>query len=572
MDTGIFHPMDTSLPLPQQMNNPFSYEPHPLCREAVERLCRSDFFEALRPLTEEGKMFGVLLVENEQGELGYLAAYSGQIAGRSDWQGFVPAVFDYLQPDGYFKHHEAVITSINHEIQQLENSMEWKEINDRRKSCECRHNDEIAAFKQQMELAKAERDRQRQDTTADTDALIRESQFMKAELRRMKKRMAEELKVFNEQISTYRQRVEGLKHERQQRSDELQRWLFSRFRMLNGKGEECDLLDIFADTVFKTPPAGAGECCEPKLLQYAFAHGLRPLNIAMFWYGASPRTEVRHHLHYYPACNGKCKPILTWMLDGMVTLDAPIHHTDETALSVCYEDDCLIVVNKPSGLLSVPGKGNESSVYSILRERSPQQGELYMVHRLDQDTSGLLVVAKTQQAYHHLQRQFLDRTVEKRYLALLSHPTSQELLQHPKGVIRLPLAADPLNRPYQRVDSERGKEAVTEYRLLDNGLIELIPHTGRTHQLRVHCAHRDGLDNPILGDCLYGDGTPAPRLCLHAAFLSFTHPLTGKRMVLKNHEKCENWLKGLCVRTTFRTFAEEMGKGVEQMRNLNKIK
>ena len=323
--------------------------------------------------------------------------------------------------------------------------------------------------------------------------------------------------------------IAALKRERKERSDALQRWLFNQFVMLNAQGEGRTLTDIFAATPQRVPPAGTGECCAPKLLQYAFAHQLKPLCMAEFWQGASPKMEVRHHGQYYSACRGKCKPVLEWMLEGGGRTDLPnlqiSLHLPLSTLHPIYEDDALIVVDKPAGLLSVPGKTDEESVESLLRQ---QYGEVFMVHRLDQDTSGLMVIAKSREAHRHLQRQFLShaRAINKLYIALLDGVVDG------CGRISLPLRPDVDDRPRQMVDYEHGKAALTDYEVLghEDGFtrVALTPHTGRTHQLRVHCAHAEGLGTPIVGDRLYGK--PAERLLLHAAKLSFTHPSSGERM------------------------------------------
>ena len=318
-----------------------------------------------------------------------------------------------------------------------------------------------------------------------------------------------------------------------QMSQELQLWLFHQYRMLNAKGETKDLVDIWQDyhcsprirNRYPLPPGGTGDCCAPKLLQYAFSHGLRPVCMAEFWWGPSPKSEIRHHGQFYPACRGKCKPILTWMLQGL-DVDPNPEETGASHLTieVIYQDTTLAVINKPSGLLSVPGRTEDYSVATIAMERWP--GSL-PVHRLDMGTSGLMVIAKTKEAYVSLQEQFVRRTVKKRYIALV-----EGIVKEPKGRITLPLIFDPMNRPRQMVDYQRGKSAVTEYEVLDardgRTLLALYPHTGRTHQLRMHCAHPDGLGSPIVGDELYGH--KAERLCLHCDQIEFAHPVTGERM------------------------------------------
>ena len=596
----IFHPFHhTSENVPARMNNPLDYEPHPLCiqacREVQEMLARrEDWQEEIA----RGKMFGVLIVENvktdtdvpkwgypaadnEAPKWGYLAAYSGQIGGRSDWEGFVPAVFDYLQPDGYFKTHEAEISRINQSISHLEKDERMKEARTLIRQLQEERKRTIAAYQEKIKEAKAKRDSRREAgnlSEAEEAEMIRESQFMKAELRRLKKSLSEKTALETE-FEDYQENILRLKQLRKQLSDALQQWLFSQFRMLNQEGESKDLLEIFRDEALKeypqaaiatsriaalkmVPPAGSGECCEPKLLQYAYLHGYKPLQMAMFWWGESPKEEIRHHLQFYPACNGKCKPILHWMLP-----DSVFHSkiAEKQALETLYEDDQLAVIYKPSGLLSVPGKdSSQPSVYSIMRKKYPAATSPLIVHLLDMATSGLMIIAKTEFAYHRLQKEFLNHQVQKKYIAIIGckdpeacdkiweeakkeeQEEAKKEEQKEQGAssstagkqkISLPLMPDDLDRPRQIVHHEQGKEAITEYEVLEridatHLRLALYPKTGRTHQLRVHCAHHEGLNAPILGDPLYGI-EKASRLHLHAEEITFEHPLSGKEITIK---------------------------------------
>ncbi len=347
-------------------------------------------------------------------------------------------------------------------------------------------------------------------------------------------------------------RGDDQKEERRRRSQELQLWLFDQYRLWNGRGERRPLVQVWQDyhcserirRKYPLPPGGTGDCCAPKLLQYAYSLGLRPLCMAEFWWGPAPKTDIRHHGQFYPACRGKCKPVLTWMLQGLDVDPNPeeLLGAPKLDIQIVYEDDVLIVLNKPSGLLSVPGRIGSYSVATILSQRYP--GAL-LAHRLDMGTSGLMVAAKTRDAYRHLQQQFSNRTISKTYVALLdiraaSTAHSSFLIPHfslrLKGTISLPLLCDPINRPRQVVDYEHGKVAVTDYEVIgydQNQLVRvrLYPHTGRTHQLRMHCAHPDGLGCPIRGDELYGQ--PADRLYLHAETLELTHPTSGQRMTFR---------------------------------------
>ena len=550
----IVHHLNTDIQPPHQFTFPFCYEPHPLCRlaaaEVEHHIVESGVWQGE---TSCGKMFGVLVVRYELGvrnyelgvrscELGFIAAYSGLLAGRNDWAYFVPPVFDAQQPDGHFKVTERSISDINREIDCIRHSDEYKRVKAEEATLRQKAADRIAAMKQRIASAKAERDRRRSDaqtgllqiSEAEAAAMTRESQTLKADLRRLKQRLDMELSAAHALTFQYDERIAALRQRRRSMSDELQRWLFMQYRMLNARGEERNLIDIFSTTTHGIPPAGAGDCCAPKLLQYAYSHGLQPVCMAEFWWGESPRQEIRHHLSYYPACRSKCLPILTHMLQGLDVEPNPLTATASEELKIVYEDDAICVVDKPAGMLSVPGKDNVESVESIMRQRWHQyDGNPIMVHRLDRDTSGLMVVARTLEAYHSLQQQFACRTAAKRYEAVLDGvPALQQ------GTISLPLMPDITDRPRQRVDMEHGKPSVTTYRVVSTQnhrtLVWLFPHTGRTHQLRVHCAHPLGLATPILGDPLYGRGTAAPRMYLNAAELEITHPVTGRRMQWKS--------------------------------------
>ncbi len=424
------HTLHTDLPKPERFTYPFFYEPHPLCLLAAEEVKQ----EIRRINPKEGKMFGVLVVETVQQQLGFLAAYSGLLEGRNDWCYFVPPIFDAQQPDGYFK--------------------------------------------------------------------TREREIMASE-------------------------------EHKQMSQELQTWLFHQYQLLNARGETKDLVDVWQDyhcserirRKFPLPPGGTGDCCAPKLLQYAYKEGLKPICMAEFWWGESPKNLIRHHEQFYPACRGKCKPVLTWMMQGLDVDPSPEEtSTSHLGAEIVYEDEAVVVVNKPSGMLSMPGRQETYSIATWAEERWP--GSM-VAHRLDMSTSGIILVAKTEEAYHALQEQFTERVIKKKYFAIVEGIPKDE-----HGIVNLPLSSDPLNRPCQIVDHEHGKQAITEYRILatrqDHTLLALWPHTGRTHQLRMHCAHHEGLGCPIMGDELYG--RKAERLYLQAQAITFVHPVTNKRM------------------------------------------
>ena len=536
----ILHPFRYHGLLPETFNNPFDYVPHPVCEAAVADLL--PHIEELMHGNPEGKMFGVLVVTKEKDlkkndnqrdgdvPLYYLTAFSGQLYDKSVLPGFVPPVFDFLDPAGYFKEHEAEITAINQEISSLESDSRYVETRKYYRQLQLDAEKAIAKAKSNMLSAKEKRDAERSKRVLSPEedaAFVKESQFLKAELCREKKRWAETLADAKAEVKVYEQRIDELANQRKIMSEALQNWLFEHFVKVNYTGERRNLLEIFRGTVQQLPPAGTGECCEPKLLQYAYTHGLKPIQMAMFWWWKSPEGEIRHHLHYYPACSGKCKPVLTYMLPPEV-LAANSHRDLSEQLEIVYEDADLWVVNKPSGKLSVPGKSHRESVISLLQERC-QEGETpLVVHRLDMDTSGLLLVAKHKTAHYRLQRQFRDRQIHKTYVAVLD---GEPLPIGEEGRIELPLSPDLMHRPFQKVDKGRGKPAVTLYRVVGEHVVELHPLTGRTHQLRVHCAHTEGLGRPIKGDNLYG--RRADRLYLHAARIAFAHPMSGEEMVFE---------------------------------------
>lgn len=524
-----------SIPLPERFTYPFHYTPHPLCVIAAEETQaylkeRTEWREEL----QTGKMFGVLVVRTPAGEVGYLAAFSGNLAGKNVHPFFVPPIYDLLQPDGFFRQEEEQINEINARIRILQTSPALEDARSRLQSTIEYCDFVLQAAKDLMKKRKEERDRLRQFplTEEETALLIKESQHMKAAHKLTKKSLRSILEEDQAKVDRLEQEIEQLKQERKRRSAALQRKLFEQFRILNARGEVKDLCELFAPTSQGTPPAGAGECAAPKLLQYAYQHQLEPIAMAEFWWGDSLKTEIRHHGYYYPACKGKCEPILHHMLQGLRVDENPLLADShrETKLDILYEDDYLLVINKPEGMLSVPGKGDADSVYQRLSILYPEATGPIIVHRLDMATSGLLLAAKTKEAHQNLQAQFKNRTIQKRYIALLEGEVPQD-----EGEIRLPLCPDPLDRPRQIVSEEFGKPALTHYRVLERTsgktLIAFYPQTGRTHQLRVHAAHPQGLHCPILGDKLYG--RKAERLYLHAEYLAFTHPITSERIEIQ---------------------------------------
>lgn len=531
------------LSLPEKFTYPFHYTPHPLCVAAAGEVGRylstkGEWQGELR----KGKMFGVLIVRTGEGEVGYLAAFSGILAGKNRHTYFVPPVYDVQEPDGFFRIEEEQISGINRRIEELQADVRYKDCKQRLADETILAGQVLDDIRGRMKAAKVERDRLRSTVTrVDSEQLIRESQFQKAELKRQKQYWKDHLASLQTEVEVFETEIERLKAERKTRSAALQQWLFKQFRMLNARGEERDLCNLFKDTVQKTPPAGAGECAAPKLLQYAYRNDWQPLAMAEFWWGDSPKNEIRRHGYYYPACKGKCGPILKHMLQGLHVEKNPLE-TDMhrgTELEIMYEDEWLSVVNKPAGMLSVPGKSDIDSVYGRVRRMYPEATGPMVVHRLDMATSGLILIAKTKEVHQNLQAQFKNRTVCKRYVAWLDG-----IVEKKEGHIELPLRPDPEDRPRQVFDAVHGKPAVTDYTVLhyDSGrtFISFIPKTGRTHQLRVHSAHPLGLNAPIVGDELYG--RKADRLYLHAEYLGFIHPVSGVYMEIEKESGFDDLL------------------------------
>lgn len=540
----MMHSFKTSVshfPLPEKFTFPFQYTPHPLCILAAEEVKK--YIATREEWKDEltlGKMFGVLIVQNvENGEVGYIAAFSGNLAGKNHHSFFVPPIYDLLQPDGFFKIEEVQISNINTLIDKKENAPLYLNLKVKLKEKINQANTTLAQAKAELKTAKEQREIRRQSSVKLTEeeqvALIQESQFQKAEFKRLERSWKQQVEEAECEVNTLEKEIENLKIERKERSAALQKKLFKQFRILNANGEIKDLYEIFEQTVHKTPPSGAGECALPKLLQYAYLHQLKPLAMAEFWWGASPKTEVRHHGYYYPSCKGKCEPILQHMLQGLEIDENPLlaHSHQDTELETVYEDNWLLVVNKPSGMLSVPGKSEKTnSVYQYLRTKYPDATGPMIVHRLDMSTSGLLLIAKTKEVHQHLQAQFKNRTIKKRYIALLDGIVDRT---EKTGTINLPICPNPLDRPRQMVNDKYGKPAITEYRILNivdgHTRISFHPLTGRTHQLRVHAAHSQGLGCPILGDELYGK--KANRLYLHAEYIEFQHPIHNKNICVE---------------------------------------
>ena len=518
-------PSETTLSLPERFTDPFRYAPHPLVKEAAGLIIQEiENDPELNEAFMEGKMLGVLVVSDNDGCIGYLAGFSGNVGGRSHIDGFVPPIFDLLNPSGHFKAREGEITAINSEIDDLQDSSRLKMLTERLSCFEKSRDEEVRVMKARMEISRKQREVTRKENAdpAVLSDLIRESQFEKAQLKRLKTGWEVKICDIRKELFEIQNRIKELKSRRASMSDELQRWIFSQYIVHNHDGAEKSLCEIFADLDL-TPPGGTGECAAPKLLEHAYRNGLKPLAMGEFWYGESPSTAVRTHGHFYPSCTSKCGPLLGFMMKGL-----EIEKGTQAAAEpiIVHEDSLLIAIDKPSGMPSVPGLDGRVSAYEFLCRT---QSDLHVIHRLDMDTSGILLFAKTAEAAVFMQRQFEEHTIQKTYRAKLSASASgKELKAGEKGEISLPLSPDYDERPRQKVDHIQGKTALTTYEVLsisEDGTAEIIfhPHTGRTHQLRVHAAHTLGLGRPIVGDMLYG-GSPASRLHLYAQSITFRHP------------------------------------------------
>lgn len=544
----FFTPFKTSvkeISLPEEFTFPFFYEPHPLAEIASKELqehIENDIewthnFGLDENATDKGKMFGVLVVQDEDGELGYLSAYSGKLTGMERPEGFVSHVYNLPEGDNFYEQGMRGINKITAELTSAQNSEAYSLKLSVLKRVKEEAELEIKAFKSANLKAKKQRksERERAEHLSITEkesleeGLVKQSLQQKYRLRVLKQSWKQALEYLQTDFEKLENKVQGLKEKRSVASAKLQRQIFDEYKFLNAEGNWKSLHSIFKETELDLPPAGAGECAAPKLLQAAYEGSLKPIALAEFWWGESPTMEIKKHKHFYPACRRKCKPILGHMLEGLPVESNPllVNYGEGKQLEKVYEDAHMLVVNKPEGLLSVPGKTIQDSVYHRMQTEYPDATGPITVHRLDQDTSGLMLIAKTKEAHKNLQQQFLDKTIKKRYIALLDGEISEK-----EGIIDLPLRVDINDRPKQMVCYENGKCSITRFKVIAmlNGVtrIQLNPITGRSHQLRMHCAHKEGLNTAIVGDNLYGKkGT---RLHLHAEFIQFIHPATKKKM------------------------------------------
>lgn len=529
----------SGISLPDKFTFPFYYEPHELSEIAAKEL--QDYLETQTDFEHNfglqgnqkglviGKMFGVLVCQDEKGNLGYLWGVSGKLADSNLHDKFVPPVFDMLTQDSFFKQEEAILNQYNRKIEQLEQSQELIDAKESLQQTEVEAKTDIQRQKKRIKTLKKERDAKRKSFENLSPKEIEQLEFELSEeskkesilLKKMTKYWNLTVESRKLKVESLQKEIDDLKLERATKSSELQQKLFEQYKFLNISKETKSVGEIFDNN----PPAGAGECAAPKLLHYAFQNNLKPIALAEFWWGQSPKSEVRKHKQFYPACRSKCEPILAHMLDGILMDENPLleNPAEGKEIEIVFEDEFLAVINKPAEFLSVPGKNIQDSVYERVKKRYPNATGPLIVHRLDMSTSGLLLIAKSEEIYKKLQSQFIKRTVKKRYVALLDG-----IVKQPEGIINLPLRVDLDNRPNQLVCYEYGKPAETHFKVIEiknkKTRIHFFPISGRTHQLRVHASHSLGLNCPIVGDDLYGK--KADRLHLHAEEITFTHPIS----------------------------------------------
>ncbi|MFN3755012.1 pseudouridine synthase [Flavobacterium sp.] len=528
----------SGIALPEKFTFPFYYEPHELSVIAANELQnylenQNDFehnfgLDSGQEGLVIGKMFGVLVVQDIDGKLGYLWAFSGKLAEKNHHPLFVPTVFDMLEENSFFKREETNLNQYNQKIEKLENDAEFLVAIQQLEQTKQQAAQEIQAQKEKIKLGKKIRAEKRKSLPQEAlEKLNKESQEEGILLKKMTQYWNHRLQAVNDSLTVFNNKINQLKEERRQKSAALQQQLFAEYAFFNRYQESKSLGEIFNGN----PPAGAGECAAPKLLHYAFQHNLRPIAMAEFWWGKSPKSEVRKHKQFYPACTGKCEPILSHMLKDIPMEDNPfqVNSAEGKKLEIVFEDEYLALVNKPAEFLSVPGKQVTDSVFTRIKNLYPKATGPLVVHRLDMSTSGLILIAKSSEIHKNLQSQFIKRKVKKRYVALLDG-----FLKEDKGIIDLPLRVDLDNRPNQIVCYEHGKPAQTLWEVIERRenqtLVYFYPITGRTHQLRVHAAHNLGLNTPIVGDDLYG--TKSNRLHLHAESITFNHPFSKEPLTI----------------------------------------
>ncbi len=532
--------------IPEQFTYPFHYEPHLLARLAAtqlqEHIAAQDWFLEGGAQHDLGKMFGVLVVQDKTGTLGFLPAFSGKLANSNHHAGFVPPIYDMLDENGYFLTESKNLALINEQLTRLEHDKTYHNLQTQINKLTQENTQKLEAQRLKIRLDRATR----KSLRLEQKGLLNPADFKDLQEKHNQQRINDRFLLreygvyLNEkttplqvQITAHEQEIARLKNQRKLKSNAVQEWLFEQYNFVNAQGVTQNVVPIFKNFAGIVPPAGAGDCAAPKLLQYAYLNNLKPIAMAEFWWGKPAPSHIRKQGNFYPACRSKCEPILGHMLQGLSVEENRMLENPgmDKELSTIYEDAYVIIIDKPAEFLSVPGKNITDSVQERMRKKYPHATGPLIVHRLDMSTSGLMVIALKKEVHEHLQEQFMKRSVIKRYEALLDG-----LITDKQGFIDLPLRVDLDNRPYQMVCYEHGKAARTRYEVVavQNNCtrIHFYPITGRTHQLRMHAAHPSGLNAPIVGDDLYG--IKKDRLHLHAAFLQFKHPITQETVSFKS--------------------------------------
>ncbi len=519
-----------AIELPEEIAYPHNYTPHKIAKLASEKL--QNYLENQIDFTHDfglhssnglGKMFGVLVVKNKFNEIGYLAAFSGKLSDRTLHKHFVPPVFDTLDTNNFYIKAENQLNELTKEIETLSEDNRYLDLKKQYHTQNQLNKEfleaERAKIKNRRKLRKAQNE-------VDNQKNINEEFY----LREYEIYLNDKLKPLKTLFTNKYEEIDSLKQKRATLSANTQQKLFRSYLFLNGNHEKANLLDLFEESP-QNIPAGAGDCCAPKLFQYAYHNELTPIALAEFWWGKPLTSTIRKHKQYYPACTGKCKPILTHMLQGLKVQNTPLltELNKIDSLDILYEDEHLIAINKPHDVLSVSGKEIEHSIEYLVKRNYPKATGPLIVHRLDMSTSGILLIAKSKEVHKKLQEQFINKTIEKRYIALL-----EGVLPKDKGTIDLPLRVDLDDRPKQMVCYKHGKKALTKWEKIsienNSTRIYFYPISGRTHQLRMHAAHPKGLNIPIVGDDLYGN--KASRLCLHAEQIKFIHPVSKNEIIV----------------------------------------
>ena len=515
---------------------PFYHKPDDIALIAAEYVKNLIGKSTKHDFNEQGKMFGVLVVEHQPNKLGFLMGYSGKLKDDERPEGFVPPIVDVHQKDSFYKKEEKILDVLTERIGAIVACPKFIDAQNAYQKARKEFDVFIEKSRSEIKENKAKRKKIRatilnKEKKSETlSQLSLESKLEQIAFKKDKKHRSADLYNIEEAFLSFKKEIQRLKTQRAKRSKRLQEMVFKTTSFLNYEGDEENLLSLFSGSYEGTPPSGAGECSAPRLLQSCYKMGFKPISFTEFWWGAPPKKQLRKHNTHYAACRGKCEPILNHMLKGIIVKPSPLEVPQEIkTIEVLFEDNQVLVVNKPHGLLSVPGKKIKHSVISVIKKERSVNYELYPVHRLDRQTSGVLLLAKNKKTLAALQMQFEKRSIKKEYIALLDG-----VLTEKTGKIVLPLATDYNDTPRQLVCFEKGKYAETKYVLLgvEQGFsrVRFYPKTGRSHQLRAHSAFHEGLNMAIVGDDLYG--THNERMYLHAEKLTFMHPLTNQELTV----------------------------------------